>query len=399
MALTHSARGRTVARFTAQPRYMRALFSILLVGLTISARSGWAQPVAPRLKLTSPKVIGAAAHDMNNPNGWFVNDAGGVVIADRQGRTLHFFDASHKRVAIAGGEGEGPGEFRSISRGGSLHDSTWLWDMTLRRFTVFGPTGKLVRTTSFIPSSYRIADSGYTILGDLVPLAPGSNGNWLIQGTPRDDTGRIGSTRFVLASPAAGSAERIVARLPRSPQGIHVASARGFRYVPFQHDVLHHVSSNGTYLVIAEAREGANVVTIHVTVLDASTGKPRVQRALPMPGTAIPSAAVDSAVRADLARVTDPAERAAVTALRSRVPRYYNPLLNIFAGRDGSVWLQLRSSNRLRRWLVIMPDGTLRGEVTVSRDVYLRDAAGDVAWGVVADADDFSNWCAFRITK
>jgi hypothetical protein len=71
---------------------------------------------------------------------------GTIVVADGRSAELRYFDGRGTHVATAGGQGEGPGEFRVIeSLATAPGDTLWVYDFSLRRFTVLGHRGALHR--------------------------------------------------------------------------------------------------------------------------------------------------------------------------------------------------------------------------------------------------------------
>src|SRR5690606_11571438 len=71
---------------------------------------------------------------------------GRVVVADAGSLQLRYFDVAGALDAVIGRSGEGPGEFRDITWFGTLPgDSLLVWDVMLRRLTVFDATGARVR--------------------------------------------------------------------------------------------------------------------------------------------------------------------------------------------------------------------------------------------------------------
>lgn len=84
-----------------------------------------------------------------------------AIVVDRRGvmhvwqdgdRTIRRFDPGGKELGTVGGPGEGPGEFRMLSIGGTVGDTFWISDPTVRRTTFFAPDGSLLRTVRWSPT-------------------------------------------------------------------------------------------------------------------------------------------------------------------------------------------------------------------------------------------------------
>lgn len=123
---------------------------------------------------------------------------GAVVVANSGTREILYFDSAGRRVASAGGEGEGPGEFpRGISalvvRPG---DTVLAWSSDARRRSTFGPDGSLVDHVAhhgdviprFQNDGEVLADGTMFFLefdvGSRSGTTPGRSRNWLVRVDP-----------------------------------------------------------------------------------------------------------------------------------------------------------------------------------------------------------------------
>jgi hypothetical protein len=68
-----------------------------------------------------------------------------VMVGDYQFRELRYFNRSGELVRTAGREGEGPGEFRLVTRFRRCGDSLHVYDQQNSRHSVIGPEGKFAR--------------------------------------------------------------------------------------------------------------------------------------------------------------------------------------------------------------------------------------------------------------
>jgi hypothetical protein len=77
---------------------------------------------------------------------------GTVVVAEGSSREIRYYDNSGRHLRSAGRLGDGPGEFQSAVLIGAFGaDSLLIWDLQLRRASVFDRSGTFVR--SFVPAS------------------------------------------------------------------------------------------------------------------------------------------------------------------------------------------------------------------------------------------------------
>ncbi len=92
---------------------------------------------------------------------------GGFVVADGQSGELHFFDADGEVVGSAGGRGEAPGRFRSISAIPLVAgDTLWVWDAPSARVSAFTREGWMASATNLIAtmrltSAWVLPDRGF----------------------------------------------------------------------------------------------------------------------------------------------------------------------------------------------------------------------------------------------
>ena len=90
-----------------------------------------------------PEVFGGTIPDLE------VDGMGRIWVADSQSREVRIFGPDGEHIRTLGGEGEGPGEFRSLSRIVEGADGTFsVVDPSLARHTVFDSSGALVETRS-----------------------------------------------------------------------------------------------------------------------------------------------------------------------------------------------------------------------------------------------------------
>ena len=115
--------------------------------------------VAGNPQLTAPKTILA--------------DSANILVLDPPASGVHRFDDSGRWLGLIGGEGDGPGEFRSPSDMGWFMDTLWVSDPAAGRMSLFnGHSGDFVRSTQF----RSISDQGVTVprrmLGSLILSVP-----------------------------------------------------------------------------------------------------------------------------------------------------------------------------------------------------------------------------------
>jgi len=115
--------------------------------------AGWTGSDAWSVPAEPPVRLGVAGADQGDQ---FHRVAGGVLLGDGRiaianagSQQIRWYDPSGTLVAQAGRAGQGPGEFSGLAAIARMPgDSVVAYDVRLRRLTVLGPTGSLVRVAS-----------------------------------------------------------------------------------------------------------------------------------------------------------------------------------------------------------------------------------------------------------
>ncbi len=135
---------------------------------------------------------------------------GGVVALDNDDNRVRVFDSTGLQQYAVGRAGQGPGEFRQLSRAFVLPaDSVAVWDPTLRRMSFFDATLKLDRMESFVAWDF----SG--IYADVVGRF--ADGRWLATLTPFrgfEDGARLVMDTATLVAGRSGEIPRRLLSLP-----------------------------------------------------------------------------------------------------------------------------------------------------------------------------------------
>ena len=123
-----------------------------------------------------------------------------AVLMDAPVAELHFFAVDGTHEGFVGGQGEGPGEFRSAGWLGVLPgDTLAVWDYMGRRLSRFGPGGELVDGAT-VPLAleywpYEVTDAGgvlFRVPRENIP-PPGGTGTywdstWVVRYTPAEES-------------------------------------------------------------------------------------------------------------------------------------------------------------------------------------------------------------------
>lgn len=115
-----------------------------------AARDTWAVHREPALDVG--RAQGPAEYQLSGVTDVERTSDGRLLVANTGSASLLFYDSAGRHVRTAGGEGNGPGEFRGLgetvlSRG----DTILAWDNRLDRLSVFSPDGEFVRSRTLRP--------------------------------------------------------------------------------------------------------------------------------------------------------------------------------------------------------------------------------------------------------
>lgn len=323
-----------------------------------------------------------------------VDDEGRVFVLDAQEREVRAYDSAGILLHRFGSEGEGPGEFRTSNAIGVLGDTVWVADALAGRITLFDPTGSVLATRT--PGTPQIESStGSLLLYRPQRLMPGGR----IQATSMgvggerdglnavpelviDAEGTVLDTLWVETYSQSDSDTRITVgsvELPipslQDDSDMYVAGGEFGHYV-IERPVAAS-AERGTFRVLRIGPEGDTTFHRSFPYEPVPYSDPR-ERIEELAGDL--TAMLGSMVDVDRDRVAQ--------TLRSsvEVPEYHVPVSAAHRAEDGSLWLRReRTAAPAHEWLLLDPDGTLRGRTELPAGAMVRSADGDVLWAAVSD--------------
>ena len=114
---------------------------------------GDAWSLSPEPTVTIGMIEGPDEYILDRVTSGFRLEDGTVVIADIRALELRFYDGTGTHILTRGGEGAGPGEFRSMGLLWSTGDSLFLFDYGLGRVSAFSTHGEFSRVFSVDPAT------------------------------------------------------------------------------------------------------------------------------------------------------------------------------------------------------------------------------------------------------
>jgi len=333
-----------------------------------------------------------------------VDPRGRMFVAQPQQGSVLVFDTFGKRTGRLGHEGEGPGEFRTISQMGWLGDSLWVVDARLGRATLFGPDAANPTTfpagTSYpYPFSRSVAaallEHGHAVLPVSVSLPALVSGDrrrapvLLVDRNmaPLDTLATVDLTRSRLVS--------------KTPDGGMLVSSQQ----PYDDSPLVRTGDRGREIVVVErsVAPSASVDSFRVTALD-SDGRQMWSRWLQFtPQRVNPDQAdslIDQLAQDFASSFTSRADARRAVQAGLFVPPFEPPVTDCVVGHDGIVWLRrdVFAADGMS-WTVLDPDGTSMARVRSSGPIHLFDASSTRAWGVEYSSLDVPFVVRYRLER
>lgn len=315
-------------------------------------------------------------------------DDGRYVVTLDDEKRIQWFDENGREAGRAGRDGEGPGEFRSLTLAGVLADSLVIWDGRLDRATVVTPEGTVGR-------SFRLAGRGATT---------GSAYGFAIAGVFADGSLLLAGRSGVTSGDRSGARRDTIPLLHASGEGVPdatIAAPPGHERVAVATDrfVTSLDRPFGARTVVAV--DGA---TLLVSVGDRdevrrydTTGRLLAIYRLDRARRIIPTVEIERAGRRLGEQVAQlPAELAAgITGamVDAGLPSVYPTYDRILVDATGAIWLREdigseRSDAEDRHWVVLDRDGRWLGQVTTPRRFAVYQVTRDRIIGIQRDDYD-----------
>lgn len=263
-----------------------------------------------------------------------------------------------------GRNGEGPGEFRTISALGWHHDTLWTYDNRLRRAQGFAHGTTLLRAVPISRSGSVVARDDTSFIGSLLEVA--------IQGRPID----IGSSPLTVGVivPATGATQTLLSISPAKSTNVSVLP--GF----YPAGMVRGSLDASLWCITAGGAEGATQLACMT-----SGGRSVLRKQMHLAPHALSAALWDSSVSVFAAQMHVPVSEVVKQFTRSRsLTAAFDLLID---GRS-EIWL-LRSppAEATATWERMAITGKPMTSVNLPSRLQLRALDGDIAYAADTDAD------------
>jgi len=322
---------------------------------------------------------------------------GRIVIGNSGTNEIRFYDESGIHLLDAGGEGEGPGEFRWINWVSQYRgDSLAAYDQRQMRISVFDSAGGFVRNYP-VPGmdvsgrgvAHGVFADGSVLVVAMSNTPPDAEGEAFRQEEPLYTVGpegefadslcaSPGSERFMHSAGSSGSGPTMVffgsPMFGRSTEyGVY-----GDRF---------YLASNDTYEVRVHGQDGELLSIVrkqheHPEVTDADVEAFR-ERQLGDSPEGMPQDAMIGVLDA--------------TPIRETMPAYRGIMLD----QLGNLWVEeyRRPGDTIPRWTVFSAEGTLIGTITLPDGFEVQDAGDDYVLGTWEDELEIEHVRMYELVK
>jgi hypothetical protein len=346
---------------------------------------------------------------------WFrhltVSESGRIFTSHSQEQLVRMFEPDGTLAGTLGGQGQGPGEFRSIGTLGWIGDTLWVMDYGLYRFNLFSEEGEFLDsfTVPFDTPEDRNQPSP--------PRADGVLFDGTVYGSPpafsRDVESGVLTDHHLLVLNREGEVQDSIVGIPFGNNQWAVYDPdnreRGmlFGRQPFGDGPLWGFMKEESALAIL-TREAPNTpeeATLSLVKL-ALTGDTIFSRNYRFEPDPIQPEEIDSILDFHIARWVEYGLLGGVTAGRLRpwaernlyTPAFRPGVSELVVGLDGGFWLKTAPDDgESATWLVLDPEGSLAGRVLLPKDVQVLAVESSTVWGTVLDELDVPYLVRYRI--
>lgn len=316
-----------------------------------------------------------------------------IVVPEPQDRRLRLYDSTGTLLAMIGKRGEGPGEFQHLGSVYWTADTLGVLDGELARSTYFLVDGTVVRTEAnrFWSPNFDADRPDSTF--------------WAFGPQAVDDEGaRLGvaylrlreSAELVVLRVSRDGTPSVVASPPqRDDERWNVTISGLTNPVPFTFRPWPEIAPDGSRFLLATADQSTLDPTYKLTLV-RPTHDTVFSRSYPYPGEPIPDSAMDRGI-ADMVPENDLARRFRAVA-RERAPVVYPPT-GVTLGLDGTIWVELRRTDRGTPVHVLSETGDQIGSLLLPARSRIRQASMTHVWVTEYDPLDLASVVRYRVIR
>jgi hypothetical protein len=315
---------------------------------------------------------------------------GDLVVLDVARRQLLAFGERGQFRRAIGRSGQGPGEFANPAALGIRGDSVWVGDPALRRITIFGVDGTVVRTIPVTGGGVPLllADDDLLMVPQ-VQLGVVRSESRLIVERVRSNTG---AKTTILDAPTA-----------TIPLNLNFGTARRVARQPFEDTPIVRWSQDSASIVYVDRRASAgSAPAVRVWKVNSS-GVTIFDRITRLPVQALDPELVDAEVERIAESVGRRVSEMPPSLLRARIrqalyiPREAPLVTQVLGAQDGMTWLrQSAAVSGVARWTVLSRDGLPAFELELPANVDVLWANGEVVYATLTNSEGVPSIVRYR---
>jgi hypothetical protein len=394
---------------------MRQLIPLFLLAPLSCGTKGGPAPLEelPQWSATEDLRIGSV-DDEETALTWFrgivIGPQGQMATAHRMEAALRIHDADGNLIAMAGGQGEGPGEFSSPGVMGLVGDSIWVLDYSLYRFSYFDWEGRFL-------SSFAVPIDLGTDRVHNPPRPEGLFADGTIRGASpawsrEVASGELTKTSILRINDQSEMLDSIVSySLENTTWAIFDPDRPdawgSYGSQPFCDTELVEVSPYAMrYAWVDRAvSAGQSAPSFGVTVMDFD-GDTLFTCRFGFEAVPIPESVVDSIVDSRAAFFDDPRYSSGATVAQAAewgrdnlyVPEHFPSVSQLLWGRDNTLWLKAGAGDGdMDSWLCLSDSGDPLGRVSLPKRLRVMAIDSHFAWGMEMDELDVPYIVRYRI--
>lgn len=366
----------------------------LLAVLVVSAFAPLSSQAPRNLVATRELLVTPDVADLSSSFNMAVSPHGDIAIGQPNDGHIKLFSTTGAMRTI-GRKGEGPGEFRRVSRVGFKGDTLWAIDLGTARISYFAPGYRYVR--SVLEPELKV--KGVDMPGIQAVLPSGDLRfyvNFRTGATPPawapTDSGITILARF---SPD-GDFRNVLAIF--QPDGCSVAKATEksviTRIIPFCARQLS-TQFDGTAGVAALEVSGRRYKVVSL----GAHGDTLFARDFPFAPIPVSRGALDTLAEQEVRLKKMQSPQTYANSPKVTPAKTFPPVRELVLGRDGTVWLELRTTTGGHTWLMLDPKGNPVGTVVLPNEVTMKVAERGTVWGFVTDDDGLKGVVRYRVSR
>lgn len=364
-------------------------FGIAILGPYVVGGASASAQETHSVRMLHVAEIDGYSEELVPVDGVVLGPSGSIIVSQGMDRQVRLYSPSGVLRSRLGARGDGPGEFRVISRIGLMGELVWVADSRTGRLTLFNLRGDLVGTRR-LPVGARSDAATWGFSG---PLAVYPDSSYLAilglrippEAEPAQEYAHIDHEGQVL--------NPIAATIP--PRGFFARrdGASVSNTLPFQHRVLEAVSAGGEFFAIGRPVIERGEVDL---TLFLPNGDTVFTRRLTIAPDRIPDDVRDDAIR-DGASSVGRFGREYRDQAKDRVPYVYPFLEGLAVTSKGEVWAQTRELGTERLLRVFATSGVITGVATAPANAVVQAAGDEHLVFVRSDEFDVPDVLLFRV--